>query len=52
MSEITTYICDICKKTSRIGKEDPIPFCCGKLMTRFSEQDSSLESKSESGTAD
>ncbi|MBP9022040.1 MAG: hypothetical protein KBH06_02450 [Spirochaetes bacterium] len=33
--EFYTYVCDICKKTSRISKDDAIPQCCGKLMTRL-----------------
>ena len=34
--EFETYFCDSCKRSSRVLKDDPIPRCCGKLMTRVS----------------
>ena len=37
--EFYTYVCDICQKTSRISKDDSIPQCCGKLMTRLTSDE-------------
>jgi len=35
---IYTYECVFCKKTSRVQKDDPIPYCCGNLMQRIDHQ--------------
>ncbi len=33
-----TYECLSCKKTSRVEKDDPIPYCCGNIMQRIDNQ--------------
>lgn len=33
-----TYECISCRKTSRVNKDDPIPYCCGNLMQRVDHQ--------------
>jgi hypothetical protein len=47
MPQLFTYICQTCKKTSRIVDGDPIPSCCGQLMQRYGD-DSPPQQKSDS----
>ncbi|HRX15614.1 MAG TPA: hypothetical protein P5123_04825 [Spirochaetota bacterium] len=35
--KVYIYICDHCKKMSRVNKDDPIPHCCGQLMRRYDD---------------